>query len=164
VKRPGLVWEPRRRPTTVELRPPHGPCSGNHISPHPPHPCAHGTKLYTASAGWGVIILVIYSVAAESGQRGSRSGVRSLFRSSRLLRSFCCGSRCSGFMVPRILICSWRTAEESARGGDGSAWRGAFRAATKTERWKTGPQTVYQAKARDGARVAVARAWAHSAA
>jgi hypothetical protein len=71
-------------------------------SPHTPHPCAYGTKLYTASTGWGVIILVIYSVAAESGQRGSQSGVRSLFRSSRLLRSFCCGSRCSGFMVPRI--------------------------------------------------------------
>jgi hypothetical protein len=60
--------------------------SGNLFSPHP-HPCANGTKLHTASAGWGVVILVLYSVAAESGQRGSRSGGRSSFRSSRWLRS-----------------------------------------------------------------------------
>jgi hypothetical protein len=66
--------------------------SGDLFSPHP-HPCAKGTKLHTASAGWGVVILVLYSVVAESGQRGSRSGGRSLFRSSWWLRLSFCGLR-----------------------------------------------------------------------
>jgi hypothetical protein len=59
-------------------------------------------------AGWGVIILVLYSVAAESGQRGSQSGGRSLFRSSRLLRS----------SLLRLTVLRIHGATDSARAGE----------------------------------------------
>jgi hypothetical protein len=72
---------PQYHPSRPKDRPWAGSMAAAAItSPCTPHPCAYDTKLYTASAGWGVIILVLYSVAAEFGQRGSWGGVRSLFR------------------------------------------------------------------------------------
>jgi hypothetical protein len=80
-------------------------------SPRTPHPCAYGTKLYTASAGWGVIILVLYSIGRNParGDHGVGFGV-------------CCGSRLLRSSLLRLTATKWHTARRSERmkkGGHG---------------------------------------------